>query len=202
MKKPLRLILVGLTMTVSSLLAQQSASLSFSGPTTWTPGTSVTLAVQDTYSGFGGGSWASSYWLQVSSAVAPFLTITGLTYFPPFPNGYSGPFPVAFNVSGQPGFTGEAPDLGAGVNGVVPDGSYHITDITFALAANAPVGTYTLLTTTASPRGSIQVTSDFNDFPIPQASFVFTVVPEPSTLALVALAALGAGIVAYRRRRP
>ncbi len=201
MKKALLVALITLAAAVTPLRAQQSASLSFSGPTTWTPGTSITLSVQDAYSGFGGGSWGSSYWLQVSSAVAPSLTITGLTYFPPFPNGYPGPFPILFNVAGEPGFTGEAPDLGAGANGLVPDGSYHITDITFALAANAPAGTYTLLTTTASPRGSIQVTSDFNDAPLPQASFVFTVVPEPSTLALIALAAASASIVAYHRRR-
>ena len=74
-------------------------------------------------------------------------------------------------------------------------------DITFAIAAGAPVGTYTLRTTTASPRGSIQVTSDFGDFPLPQASFVFNVVPEPSTLGLIALTGMGAGVIAYRRRK-
>ena len=84
---------------------------------------------------------------------------------------------------------------------LVPDGSYHVMDITFALAAGAPIGTYTLHTTTASPRGSIQVTSDFGDAPFPQASFVFNVVPEPSTLALLGLSAVTTGVVAYRRRK-
>src|SRR5437016_7084167 len=90
-------------------------------------------------------------------------------------------------------------DLGA-TGGLTPDGTYQVTAVTFALAANAPMGTYTLRTTTASPRGSIQITSDFNDAPFPQASFIFTVVPEPSTVTLLALVAVGTGIVAYRRR--
>jgi hypothetical protein len=201
MKKPFLISIISLTSAISSLQATQQA-LSFSGTTTWTPGASVVLAVTDTYSGFGGGSWASSYWLQVNTPLAPFLTITGLTYYQPFPNGYTGPFPILFNSGSgtDPGFTCEGTDLGASAPSLVPDGSYHITDITFALAAAAPGGTYTLRTTTASPRGSIQVTSDFGDAAFPQASFVFTVVPEPSTLTLVALAGIGAGVMAYRRR--
>jgi hypothetical protein len=39
---------------------------------------------------------------------------------------------------------------------------------------------------------------DFNDNNIPAASFVFTIVPEPSTLALIGLAAVGS-LVAIRR---
>lgn len=103
---------------------------------------------------------------------------------------------------------GDTGTLGAGPNPfvLVPDGTYpDITDITFALAANAPAGTYTLRTTTASPRGSEQIDSGFNDAPndvgIPQASFVFNVVPEPSTLALIGLAALGVGVMACRHRK-
>ena len=85
---------------------------------------------------------------------------------------------------------------------LIPDGNYNdITDITFALAANAPGGIYTLRSTTASPRVSIQVTSDFGDAVYAQASFVFNVVPEPSTLALIGLTVVGAGVVAYRRRK-
>ena len=63
------------------------------------------------------------------------------------------------------------------------------------------IGTYTLRATTANPRASIQVTSDFNDAPFPQASFVFNVVPEPSTLALIGLTGLGAGVIACQRRK-
>ena len=210
MRKALLITLIGLTISITSLRATQQA-LSFSGPTTWTPGTSVILAVQDTYSGYGAGSYGLSYWLQVNTSLAPFLTITGLVYYPPFPIGYNGPFPILFDsVSGSdPGFTCETADLGAEPNppfapdlgAPVPDGSYHFADITFGLAAGAPAGTYTLRTTTASPRGSVQITSDFGDAAFPQASLVFTVVPEPSTLALIGLAAIATGVVACRRRK-
>jgi len=150
------------------------------------------------------------YWLQVNSALAPFLTITGIFYFNPFTDPNYGPaptFPVGFtsNSGADVGYlttqepTGQMRTVDLGATGpLIPDGTQHITDITFALAAGAPGGTYTLRTTTASPRASIQVTSDFGDAPFPQASFVFTGVPEPSTLALIALTGMGAGVITYR----
>lgn len=208
MKRTVLIALIGLTTAMSSLYATQS--LSITGPANWTPGTSITLSVFDTYSGFGAGSWGISYWLEVSAALAPFLTITGVTYFTPFndPNYAPAPtFPVNFSdTSGaDAGFlttrepTGQmrTVDLGA-TGGLTPDGTYHVTDITFFLALGAPIGDYQLRTTTASPRGSIQVTSDFGDAPFPQAIFF---IPEPSTLALIGLTGLGAGVIAYRRRK-
>lgn len=203
--------LIGLTTVATSLFAQTSQSLSISGPSGWVPGTMVTLSVSDAYSGYS--AYGLSYWLMVSNPIAPSLTITGLTYFT-FPDGNNiGTFPFSFNsTSGaDAGFmttttaNGQSGDLGGTANSPMqpppPGLPIHVTDITFAIAANAPIGTYTLRTTTASPRGSIQVTSDFNDAPFPQASFVFTVVPEPSTLALIGLAGLGAGVMAYQRRK-
>jgi hypothetical protein len=197
---------------MSSVFAGGGVSLSFTGPTNWAPGTSITLQTNDTFVLESSGL---SYWLQVNNAIAPFLTITSLAYNQPFtdPNSYPpfGRLPFSFNsTSGADagfmttttadGFSG---DLGATTDplGPVPGGTYlDITDISFALAANAPGGTYTLRTTTAAPRGSVQVNWISEDSPIPQASFVFNVVPEPSTLALL-LAGLGAGVMAYRCRK-
>src|SRR5438046_7383320 len=77
MKRTLLIALIGLT-TAYAAFAQQSVSLAFSGPTNWTPGTSVTLQCTDTFLNFGG-SFGLSYWLEVSNALAPSLTITSLS---------------------------------------------------------------------------------------------------------------------------
>jgi hypothetical protein len=192
MKKTLLITMIGLT-TACSVFAQESATLSITGQSSWVPGTPITLSVQDTYMNLGG-SYGFSYWLQVDTTVAPFLTITNLTHF--IWPGYNGPFPILFDPT-----TGiETVDLGGSGN-LAPDGSYHVTDITFALAAGAPVGTYTLHTTTEPPRPSIQADANFNDVAIPQSSFVFTVVPEPGTLALLGIGAVGSGLLIYRRRK-
>jgi len=95
MKKTLRIALIGLTTALSSLYATQS--LSFSGPTLWMPGTSVTLQCNDIFTNFGG-SYGLSYWLEVNNSMAPFIAITGLTYHSPFTDGNNiGTFPFPFN---------------------------------------------------------------------------------------------------------
>ena len=95
-------------------------------------------------------------------------------------------------------------DLGASPEPIVlvPDGSYHIADITFAISAGAPPGIYTLRTTTLYPRPSIQTTSDFHDAPFPAASFtIIRGIPEPSVLSMLIFPTLGFSVLTLRRRR-
>jgi hypothetical protein len=173
MKKTLLTAFICVTTATSAVFAQEHAALSINGPSSWARGTKVTVAVQDKYFNLEG-SYGFSYWLMVNTTVAPFLSITGLKYFPPFNAGYNGPFPIFFDQNGV-----DSADLGATSNPLhcVPDGSYHVTNITFGIANNAPVGTYTLHITTGNPRPSIQSDCQFNDVPISQISFVFNVVP-------------------------
>jgi hypothetical protein len=171
MKKTLLMTLIALT-SACSVFAQEQAALRITGPSSWARNTKVTLSIQDKYVNLGG-SYGFSYWLMVNTTVAPFLAINGLRYFPPFNDGYNGPFPILFDQNGV-----DMVDLGAtSPFHCVSDGSYHVTDMTFAIAANAPVGTYTLHITTQNPRPSIQTDCQFNDVAISQISFVFNVVP-------------------------
>jgi PEP-CTERM motif len=183
-KKLLAVILCGITAASLSLVQAQQA-LSFTGPTDWVPGTQVTLSVDLTFAGYN--AIGLGYWLDASGSIAPFLTITGLTHFT-FPVGYNGPFPVGI----------EAIDLGGDtMPGVeVAPGTYHVTDVMIAVAANAPIGSYMLLTATSSPRASAVVDASFQDHLIPSSQFAFNVVPEPGSLAL-----LGLGAIASRERR-
>jgi hypothetical protein len=73
LKRTLLIVLIGLT-TAYSAFAQQSISLSFSGPTNWTPGTSIVLNTTDSFLNFGG-SYDLNYWLQAQNAIEPSGTV-------------------------------------------------------------------------------------------------------------------------------
>ena len=94
-------------------------------------------------------------------------------------------------------------DLGALVTETIPptflpDGTYFVARITLT-AGNAP-GTYTIQSGTIGGRTSVINDGNGDTFPIMPASLTITVVPEPSTYALLALGAIGAGVIVYRRR--
>ena len=203
MKKTLLIAVIGAMIAMSSAFAQHTQSLAFAGPSNWTPGTTVTLAASLTFGGYS--SYGLSYWLEVPNAIAPFLSLNMPTYFTFNDANNVNAWPAAFNstIGATAGNMTESNDLGATTQPLVlvAPGTYHITDIPFVVAPGAPVGTYTLHSTVTSPRISEVTDQDFMDNNIiPPGTFVFTIVPEPSTLALLGLAAAGS-LVAYRRRK-
>jgi hypothetical protein len=201
MRKSL-LVMIIYVLTTTKVLVGQTQSLSFSGPGQIPSGpTTFTVSVSLTFSGYN--AFGLSYWVQVDNALAPFLSITNAQYFT-FPDPNQPPNHAPFNLTSgaDAGYMSELPDLGANfTNGsnMVGPGTYHITDLTFQLAAGAPGGSHTLRITTLVPRNSVVDDAEgFNEYALPAASFTFNVVPEPSTIALLVVAAILALVARHK----
>lgn len=208
MKTIIVVILIALAVAGSSLFAQTIQPFTLSGPANWTPGTMVTLSVSETFSGFGAGSLGLSYWLEASGFISPYLIIKDITYYT-FTHGNPVAFPFVFNSTdgADSGFAttttanNQSGDLGRTSLTTVPDGTYKIADITFSILPGAPTGPFMLCTTQINPRVSQQFTTNMESVPIPQGCATFNIIPEPSTLSLLALVAVGAGVAVVRRRK-
>ena len=163
-----------------------------------------------TYNGYN--SSGLSFWLETNNAFAGSLSIVGLTYGTAFPDPTNfSPNPAPFNhtIGASPGYMTENRELGSTCTPGAPDGcpqpagTYFVAHISFNIQDATP-GAYVLQSTVNVPHAS-EVTSDdgmggFADHILPSAQYAITIVPEPTTLALIGLTAVGGAIIAHRRR--
>jgi hypothetical protein len=199
MKKTLLITVVCGMMAVGTAFSQHSQSLQFvpSG-SIFNQNDTFTLETFLTYSGYSANGF--SLWLKTVAGTQSFFHITAEEHFAPFNAGYTGP--NEFDYCGT-SYCITHYDLGGSPNPptLVPPGTYDVERMHFSITNAAP-GVYTFYSTTEIPRPSIVSDQDFNDNALPQASFTITIVPEPTTFALLALVGTGVGLLsAYRRWR-
>lgn len=154
-----------------------------------------------------------SYWLEVQKALAPYISITDVTYFKFLDPNQLAPNPAFFNsrTGARNRYRTETRDLGA-TGMLTAPGTYKITHIEFTLNGAVP-GTYLMKSTITSPHGSIVTKRDFTDQILPTSTYTITIapntiastdammiVPEPTTFTLMALGAAAMAWAAYRRR--
>lgn len=143
-----------------------------------------------------------TYFLQQTSA-APFpFSITGRDIgASPFTDLISTQNQVFTSPGNLVDANGNERDLGGLSENPMGDGNYFVATITLTVAANATPGQYTISSVPGSGgRGAVINDSNGDTSPIQAGTITITVVPEPSTYALLAIGAIGAGIVVYRRR--
>ena len=210
MKKTLLITIISAMMSIGAAYGQ-SESLSFNdGNGTPNAGVylstdTITLDINLTFAGYS--SYGFSMWLEASSGIAPFLRITSATYGTAFPDRTANSTNAFFNsaIGASPGFMSEVPDMGATVKDpttqpAITPGIYFFAHITISITG-APAGIVLSSVTMEYPHQSLVSDTKFNDHAIRPAAQYMIVIPEPTTLALLAFGAVGViGAIAKRRR--
>lgn len=164
------------------------------------PGSSFTLSLTLAFTAGGniGNLNGLSYWLTMQNINPPF-------YFAITNRDLSGSFftdpqtpAITYPQTLQPDNTN---DLGALSAAAQPDGTYAISQLTISISPMAVPGAYVLQTIASGGKTAVLNDSDGDTLAIPAESFTINVVPEPGTVTLALVAALGLGAVGWRRRR-
>jgi hypothetical protein len=222
MKKTLFLTFTGL-MAGAAIALGQSATFSLSDNGLYggssTSGTfntndTFTLSLSGTISGLPTGFSATGFslWMEAPTlnGFNTAISLAGSTMFQ-FTDRNMSVYPKTFTdtVGARANYLsdkedGRSGDMGATSDGTqgVGNGTYHLADYTFSLSGFAP-GTYTLFTTTISPKGS-EINYDngatFSQAFAPAAAYTIFV-PEPATSSLLGLGGLGSLGLAWLRAR-
>lgn len=211
MKKLFLAIVCSAALAANVFAQSQTIALTTSGTAntsgSFNFGSSFSLDATVTFSGFTGDGL--SYWLQVPTALAPFISITSEQYFVFTDPNNTGPKTFTSSSGANVGFMSDqgasnSGDLGAtavNAGADVPGGTYLVTTLNFVLAANAPMGTYMIRTTTLVPKASEMSDNTFATHNFPGSTYTLTVVPEPSTVAFLIGGAGLVGASLFRRRR-
>jgi hypothetical protein len=182
--------------------SQHTQSISFTpSGTVFMPNDTFTVDTTLTYSGYS--ALGLSYWLETAGGTQSFFHITAedfLVFNDPNQTGWPNEFSFPMLNGVDAGMFATNNDLGATTQPLVyvPPGTYLVSHITFSITGAAP-GVYTFFSTTTNPRPSNVANQLLGEDHLPRASFSITVVPEPSTFALLVLTGAGLGLLAYRR---
>ena len=148
--------------------------------------------------------------METTAAAAPHLTLTGISNNTTFPD--LNPFltfPQNFTLLESNGMyttpnspDGGPSDIGSTVSnpqaGSVPPGTYFVGQLSVDING-LPPGVYVMRTVVLGGHTSEVVDTNFMDNNIPVTNYTITVVPEPSTLALLSVAAIVLVLSARRR---